>query len=128
MLAYARPEALQERLATGNFAFAAFNGGVPVGYMEIRSCCTHICLLFVKKEYQRRGIARKLLELAVTECRARGARAGFLDVNSSPYAVPVYEKLGFVKTGDEMTVKGIRFTPMKLELATWPWDTLKAES
>jgi GNAT superfamily N-acetyltransferase len=119
-LDYVRPEAFKERLGAGNFAFASLDGGAPVGYIEVRSCLTHICLLFVNKEYQRKGIAKKLLGLAVAECGLKGGRTGFLDVNSSPYAVPVYEKMGFVKTGDEQTVKGITFTPMKLYLPLLP--------
>lgn len=35
-----------------------------------------------------------------------------LTVNSSPYAVPAYEKLGFQLNGEEETVSGIRFQPM----------------
>ena len=39
-----------------------------------------------------------------------------ITVNSSPYAVDVYKKLGFVIEEDEQTVDGIRFTKMKLEI------------
>jgi predicted GNAT family N-acyltransferase len=35
-----------------------------------------------------------------------------LTVNSSPYAVPVYAKLGFVPTDREQVQSGIRYTPM----------------
>jgi len=35
-----------------------------------------------------------------------------ITVNSSPYAVKIYEKLGFVPDGNEQMVDGIRFTPM----------------
>lgn len=34
-------------------------------------------------------------------------------MHSSPYAVPVYHKLGFVDTGTEQVSDGIRYTPMK---------------
>ena len=34
-------------------------------------------------------------------------------VNSSPFAVPVYHKLGFVDTNTEQLTDGIRYTPMK---------------
>ena len=34
-------------------------------------------------------------------------------VNSSPYAVPVYRKLGFVETDTEQLADGMRYTPMK---------------
>lgn len=40
-------------------------------------------------------------------------RTEIMTVNSSPYAVPVYEKLGFHATGSEQTVNGLRFTPME---------------
>lgn len=33
-------------------------------------------------------------------------------VNSSPYAVKIYEHLGFRATDSEQTVNGLRFTPM----------------
>ena len=34
-------------------------------------------------------------------------------VNSSPYAVPIYHKLGFVDTNTEQLASGMRYTPMK---------------
>ncbi len=36
-------------------------------------------------------------------------------VNSSPYAVPVYHKLGFIDMVSEQLADGMRFTPMKFE-------------
>ena len=39
-----------------------------------------------------------------------------IDVNSSLYAEPVYEKLGFRQTGAEQVKNGIRFIPMVLDL------------
>lgn len=36
-----------------------------------------------------------------------------LTVNSSPYAVPVYYKLGFCDVDKEQVVNGLRFTPME---------------
>ena len=35
---------------------------------------------------------------------------------ASPYAVPVYRKLGFKNTGSEQVVNGLRFTPMESNL------------
>ena len=35
--------------------------------------------------------------------------------NSSPYAVPVYHKLGFVDLDMEQVSDGMRYTPMKYE-------------
>jgi hypothetical protein len=39
-----------------------------------------------------------------------------VSVNSSPNAVPIYERLGFASWSPEQTVNGIRFVPMLLEL------------
>lgn len=38
-----------------------------------------------------------------------------ITVNSSPYAVPVYHKLGFIDTDTEQLSDGIRYIPMKFE-------------
>ncbi|WP_168733762.1 GNAT family N-acetyltransferase [Metabacillus sediminilitoris] len=35
-----------------------------------------------------------------------------LTVNSSPYALGIYHRLGFVESDKEQTINGIRFTPM----------------
>lgn len=71
----------------------------------------HISLLFVKKEYHRQGIARALFETAKRVCVGSGAKE--ITVNSSPYAVEIYGRLGFEPTDEEKNVNGIRFTPMK---------------
>lgn len=71
----------------------------------------HICLLFVKKEYHRRGIARGLFQEVVERCKSQN-NIGKITVNSSPYAVEVYHHLGFVDADEERTINGIRFTAM----------------
>ena len=72
---------------------------------------SHISLLFVSKKYQRRGIARALFAVLEEYCRAAGADS--ITVNSSPYAVEIYHRLGFVSTDKETVTNGIRFTPMR---------------
>ncbi|WP_094603611.1 GNAT family N-acetyltransferase [Sporomusa silvacetica] len=39
-----------------------------------------------------------------------------ITVNSSPYAVLIYEKMGFVRTDVEQEINGIRFIPMKFNI------------
>jgi ribosomal protein S18 acetylase RimI-like enzyme len=85
------------------------------GVIEVRDY-NHISLFFVKKEYQNRGVGKKLTELAITKCREHQPAATYIDVNSSPYAVHIYEKMGFVKQSEEQIKNGIRFTPLKLTL------------
>ena len=70
----------------------------------------HICCFFVKAQYHRQGIGRKLWEYLLANCRNE-----MITVNSSPYAVPIYHKLGFVDTDVEQLSDGMRYTPMKYE-------------
>ena len=84
-----------------------------VGVIEVRNS-NHISLFFVKKEYQNQGVGKKLHELAIEKCKTLKPDVNVIDVHSSPYAVPIYEKLGFVKVSDEQVVNGMRFTPMTM--------------
>lgn len=70
----------------------------------------HICCFFVKARYQRQGIGRKLWEYLL-----KNSQNEIITVHSSPYAVPVYHKLGFVDTDTEQLSDGMRYTPMKFE-------------
>jgi GNAT superfamily N-acetyltransferase len=81
--------------------------GKLVGVLAVRNG-NHICLLFVDKAYQRRGIARALFDEA-----SKGKSS--MTVFSSPYAVEAYERLGFVPTDREQLRNGLRFTPMRYE-------------
>lgn len=71
----------------------------------------HISLLFVKKEYQRQGIARRLFQTVIDYCR-KHTISRQITVNSSPYAVEAYHRLGFRDINEEQTLDGIKFTPM----------------
>lgn len=71
----------------------------------------HICMLFVKKEYHRRGIAKSLFQIVKEKCKNQNNISN-ITVNSSQYAVDVYHHLGFIDTDKQLTVNGIRFTPM----------------
>lgn len=67
----------------------------------------HISLFFVRPEYQGKGVGRKLFERLKKDFEKKT-----FTVNSSPYAVKIYEKLGFTATDSEQTTNGIRYTPM----------------
>jgi len=84
--------------------------GEIIGVVAIRDV-THISLLFVGKEYHRRGIAGELLN-TVLEYLENNEGITEITVNSSPYAVVVYEHLGFHKTGEQQEKDGIIFIPM----------------
>lgn len=76
-----------------------------VGIIAMRQ--DHISLLFVKKEFHRQGIAKKLFWSVLSQ--NKGDR---ITVNSSPYALEIYRKLGFIATNTEQITNGIRYTPM----------------
>lgn len=62
----------------------------------------------VNKEYQGKGIGRKLYQYAVKQ-----NNKGYFTVNSSPYAHEVYKHLGFEDTDEKQSVNGLIFYPMK---------------
>jgi GNAT superfamily N-acetyltransferase len=106
---FIKNENAEGRLSENSFALAARNNNRICGMIEIKNY-NHVCLLFVQSEMQNRGIAKTLYQKALAKCIRKNSN--FIDVNSSLYAVPVYEKLGFKKTGDKTILKGIQFVPM----------------
>lgn len=92
-------------------AYGAYSGDTLLGVIASRNEGAHIALFFVDGKYHRRGIGRKLFERLKADCTFKK-----MTVNSSPYAVGVYESFGFCPTDTVQTVNGIRFTPMKLIL------------
>jgi RimJ/RimL family protein N-acetyltransferase len=82
----------------------------------------HLFHLFVAPEYQRRGIATGLWQLARVGALAAG-NTGSFTVNSTLSALPVYQHFGFVQTGPVTEAHGIRFVPMRLQPASLPFRT-----
>jgi len=72
---------------------------------------SHISLMFVDKAHQRKGIAKHMFR-AVLEDLMENDDVTQITVNSSPYAVTVYEHLGFTKTQEQQEKDGILFIPM----------------
>lgn len=87
--------------------YGAFDGDALVGVLCMRAP-QHIGGFFVDAAYHRRGIGKKLF----AAMRQDYAKQEFT-VHSSPYAVEIYRHLGFVPTGTEQSVDGLRFTPMR---------------
>lgn len=86
----------------------AFEEDELLGVIATRNESSHIALFFVRTEHQGRQIGRKLFEHIVPLCPS-----DFITVNSSPYAVKIYRKLGFADTDAEQLTNGIRYVPMK---------------
>ena len=86
-----------------------------VAVIEIRGN-DHVALMFVDVKFQRRGIARELLQRAIALARPAKPALDRVTVNSSRFGVAFYEKLGFRQTGPERIVNGIGFIPMAHQL------------
>ena len=87
--------------------------GQLVGVVGVRNNA-HLFHLFVAELYQRQGIASNLWNVAMQACLDAG-NPGKFTVNSSRYALGVYEKLGFVACSSPQEVNGIIFYPMNLQ-------------
>ena len=112
-LKYVDPDLMAKRTRNNHFVMLAEEDGNLVGAIEVRDF-NHISLLFVASEFQRKGIANKLLEEAVDLGRRNEPSLAEVSVHSSPNAVSAYEKLGFHAEGPEKVEHGIRFIPMIL--------------
>lgn len=112
---YAAPEAIRQRVDTDHFVMVAEVDDRLAGMIEMREA-NHVALLFVATPFHRRGVARRLLDGALTHARTARPDLARVTVNSSSHGVPVYEKLGFRQTGPERAVNGIVFIPMAMQL------------
>jgi len=114
-LKYIRPGSLLGRLQKEHFVLLAIAQRKMIGIIEVRGN-SHISLLFVDKQFQKRGIARELLRRTLRICVKEKPDLSKMTVNASPNSVKIYKHLGFRQENLEQTKKGIRFTPMALKL------------
>jgi len=89
--------------------YAAFEDNTVIGMLATRKQGSHIALFFVNSNYHHQGIGRNLFHLALKDCTS-----DFMTVFSSPFAVPIYQALGFESTEKEQVDNGIRYFPMRL--------------
>ncbi|MGN1266615.1 MAG: GNAT family N-acetyltransferase [Dorea sp.] len=96
------------------FFFGAFEKKELVGVIAAKRD-GHICLFFVKKEMQGRGIGRKLFQSICNYCvQVYGATR--ISVNAAPGSVEKYMHFGMCKMGEEQVENGIRSVPMELKV------------
>ena len=89
--------------------YAALHNDKITGILTVDDKLNHICLFFVDKDLQNTGIGTALFKkfLNLNESMPKA-----VTVNSSPFAVKVYEKLGFTATGSRQVSDGIVYIPM----------------
>lgn len=108
-------DSIKEKYEENEITFwVCYDNEKMVGVIAVKGI-GHICLLFVKKEYHRRGIAKNLFKTVLKEYEDRDVKE--ITVNSSPYATEVYHHLGFIDKDSEQVLNGIRFTPMSYKIA-----------
>ena len=112
---FANYDSLKSLLSKNMQIIVTKNNNKIVGTIAFRDN-SHISMLFVDKNYHKQGIASNLIKMAKIHCRENNKNLQAITVNSSPYAIEFYHKLGFQDTNTEQLVDGIRFTPMKIEV------------
>jgi ribosomal protein S18 acetylase RimI-like enzyme len=105
--------AIRRYIDIGHVYHVAEIDGEIAGFIAVRDR-SHLFHMFVGVKWQGQGLARKLWNMARGSAIADGG-SGVFTVNSSNYALPVYEALGFVRTAPMQCLKGLYFNPMKLE-------------
>jgi GNAT superfamily N-acetyltransferase len=106
------PPAIGALIEAPNMLYCkAILDGCLAGVVALRDH-THLFHLFVAPAFQNQGLSRQLWLHVKGIALANGNTGGFT-VNSTPYAVPVYERLGFAATGARVDKNGISFVPMR---------------
>lgn len=113
---FIQPERLAGSVKSGSlFILGCFDEDKLAGVIAIRDF-SHISLLFVDKAFHCRGIARELFNKAVGHCLQENHRLKEISVNSSPYARPIYNRIGFKAKGEQTTTDGITYIPMIINI------------
>lgn len=112
---YLQPDFIERRYRNQNLFYLAKDEERVIGMIELKDR-NHISLLFVDDEYHKKGIAKQLFQCVLERIKHDGNVVDEITVNSSPYAVDIYEKMGFYKIEEEQEKNGIRFIPMKLRI------------
>lgn len=97
--------------------YGAYDEGRLVGVAGVTENQSHINLLFVRKEYQNRGIGKALFRYVLDKVVQERPEISAITVNASPYAVDFYIHIGFIALTEEQTCNGMRFTPMGYPVA-----------
>ena len=80
-----------------------------IGY--IKGGKDRIANLFILKEYHKKGIGKKLVELLEKESKKQNSKE--IKVRSSIYATSFYQKMGYKKTTGIRNFRGLKIQPMK---------------
>jgi ribosomal protein S18 acetylase RimI-like enzyme len=104
------PDLVRERIRSPEYQYyLAMLGNDLAGVCAIRGK-SHLYNLFTAKALHRKGVARGLWVRALDDIRSNGVTE--VTVNASNYAVPAYERLGFVRVSETQDVGGVVYNQM----------------
>lgn len=109
--------ATEARLRAAYRAWIATDGDALVAVLVLRPP-RHLYHLFVADTWQRQGLALQLWDTACAVLLAEGAEP--ITVKASRHAVAVYERLGFIRDGEEHGADGVPSIPMRWWLEPRP--------
>ncbi|WP_312834687.1 GNAT family N-acetyltransferase [Comamonas sp.] len=110
------PEGIARNIATpGLDYYVGLAGNQLMGVVAVRQG-THLFHLFVGQPFQRGGVARALWS-CVKDIYEWPTATSPTTVNSTPFAVPFYERMGFCEVGARVEKNGVAFVPMQLAQA-----------
>ena len=102
---------IEERMAQPEYCFfVAVQDEEVAGVIATRDD-QHITFFFVQQLCHGKGVGRQLWTKMRTQALERGYAGPFF-VNADPRAVPFYERLGFIVSGDPTLSLGIPCIPM----------------
>ncbi len=113
---YLEEAAVSERFEQGGFFAAARVEDIFAGVAAFRDI-SHLTTFFVSKDYQNRGVGRMLFAFSLRHIRSHHPEIKKITVNSSPFALPVYKRLGFELTGGREEKDGIIYYPMEYRIS-----------
>ena len=105
------------RVLRAEMIFIAEDDDQIVGVLRCRP--GRLQSLFVREDYHRRGIGRRLVESCEHECAQRGSTS--IRLAATLYAVPFYQAVGYkkstgIRTGWSFEGSGLKYQPMKKAL------------
>ena len=107
------PDGLSEmRSGKSSFVILAKEKSKIVGMLSVINE-SHLALIFVDPQNQRKGIGKNLIDEAIKKCLNRNPDLTAVTVSSSPNSKSFYEQAGFEVIGDEINEEGMCFTPMR---------------
>lgn len=88
--------------------YGAFDvSGELAGVIGATNGLSHIVAFYVRKKFMKKGVGKALFNRLYED-----SENSYVTVNASPYAVGIYEKLGFIEAGETQDDGGKVYTPM----------------